>query len=42
MHGAMWFFAGCCLFEAIFMAVWLPETKGKSDKEIFVLLGGGK
>lgn len=34
MYGCMWFFAGCCFFELGFLAVMMPETKGKSYEEI--------
>lgn len=40
MHGTMWVFASFCILEAIFMWIWLPEAKGKSEEEIVKLLEG--
>lgn len=33
-HGAMFFFASVCLSGAVFIIVFLPETKGKSYEEV--------
>lgn len=33
-HGSMFLFAGVCVFGAIFVAFYMPETKGKSYEEI--------
>lgn len=33
-HGCMFIFATICLFGAIFVSIYLPETKGKSYDEI--------
>lgn len=30
MHGFLWFFAGTSFTTTIFIALFLPETKGKS------------
>lgn len=30
MHGFLWFFAGTSFATTIFIALFLPETKGKS------------
>lgn len=38
--GPFWLFAGITLLGAIFVFIFLPETKGKSIDEIQVLLGG--
>ncbi|XP_067014327.2 facilitated trehalose transporter Tret1 isoform X3 [Anabrus simplex] len=32
------FFSGMCMLAAIFVAIWVPETKGKSREEIQLLL----
>lgn len=34
MHGCMWLFGGCCAAEAVFIAAWMPETKGRTWEEI--------
>lgn len=34
MHGCLWIFAGCCIFEFVIVAIWMPETKGKGYEEI--------
>lgn len=34
LHGCIFVFAGCCFVGAIFVALVLPETKGKSYSEI--------
>ncbi|XP_039437015.1 facilitated trehalose transporter Tret1-like [Culex pipiens pallens] len=39
MHGSMWFFAGCCLFGAVFNGLFVPETRGKSLDEIKLTMG---
>lgn len=33
-YGTFWIFGGVCLFGAVGTAFWIPETKGKSLKEI--------
>lgn len=33
-HGSMFLFAGVCIFGAIFVIFYMPETKGKSYDEI--------
>lgn len=33
-YGTFWVFAGVCLFGSVGTALWIPETKGKSLKEI--------
>lgn len=38
--GTFWFFAGSCLVTTFFSIVYLPETKGKSFKEIQEMLNG--
>lgn len=40
LHGCIFGFAGCCFFGAVFVAVVLPETKGKSYNEILADLNG--
>lgn len=40
MHGSMFLFAGCSFSGAIFVIIFLPETKGKSFEEIMTILGG--
>lgn len=32
--GTFYFFTGCTLFSAIFVYIWLPETKGKTLEEM--------
>lgn len=34
MAGAFWVFSGCCILSAVFVYIFLPETKGKSLQEI--------
>ncbi|XP_055684814.1 facilitated trehalose transporter Tret1-like [Lutzomyia longipalpis] len=38
LHGCIFFFAACCFFEVLFVAIVLPETKGKNYEEIVDLL----
>lgn len=38
--GTFWFFAASCLATAIFSIIYIPETKGKSFKEIQDMLNG--
>merc|ERR1712038_136789 len=33
-YGTFWLFGGVCLFGAVGTAIWIPETKGRSLKEI--------
>ena len=33
-HGAFWFFAVFCLLGAIYVGLFVPETKGKTLEEI--------
>ncbi|GAB0091267.1 hypothetical protein DMENIID0001_060860 [Sergentomyia squamirostris] len=40
IHSCMYIFAGWCVFEAIFVYLCLPETKGKSADEIVLALEG--
>lgn len=37
-HGIMFLFAGCCLSNAIFIILYMPETAGKSYEQIMDLL----
>lgn len=38
LHGSVFIFAGCCAFGAIFVIIYLPETKGKSYEQIMEML----
>ncbi|XP_059616834.1 facilitated trehalose transporter Tret1-like [Phlebotomus argentipes] len=38
LYGCVGFFASCCFFEVLFVAIVLPETKGKNFEEIVNLL----
>uniref|UniRef100_A0A1L8DFA2 Putative sugar transporter n=3 Tax=Nyssomyia neivai TaxID=330878 RepID=A0A1L8DFA2_9DIPT len=38
LHACIGFFAACCFFEVLFVAIVLPETKGKNYEEIVNLL----
>ncbi|KAJ6649315.1 Facilitated trehalose transporter Tret1 [Pseudolycoriella hygida] len=38
MHGCIFFFAACCFLGAIFVIVFLPETKGRSFEDISRIL----
>lgn len=40
--GTFWFFAASCLATAIFSIIYIPETKGKSFREIQDMLNGVK
>lgn len=40
LHGCIYGFAGCCFLGAVFVALVLPETKGKSYNEILADLNG--
>lgn len=33
-HGCMFTFAGCCLFGALVIFLYVPETKGKNHEQI--------
>lgn len=33
-HGCMFSFAGCCLFGALVIFLYVPETKGKTHEQI--------
>lgn len=38
MHGWVFLFSGCTLFGAIFIILFIPETKGKNYAEIAAIL----
>lgn len=38
LHGLMFLFAGICIPYTIFIAIFMPETKGKSYEQIMDLL----
>lgn len=38
LHGAIFIFAICCALAAIFVIIYLPETKGKSYEQIMEML----
>lgn len=40
LHGCIFVFSGCCFVGAIFVALLVPETKGKSYDEILAVLNG--
>lgn len=42
IHGGMYFFAGVCISSAIFIVLYVPETKGKSYEEIMESLAPKK
>ena len=33
-HGAFWLFAGVCAASVVFTAIFVPESKGKSQEEM--------
>lgn len=37
-HGCMFAFAGVCISSAVFIIIYMPETKGQSHEEIMKLL----
>lgn len=38
-HGSMYMFAGVCLFSALYIVLFMPETRGKSYEDIMKSLG---
>lgn len=39
-HSSMYLFAGVCILSAIYIILYMPETKGKSYEEIMESLAG--